>query len=100
MFWFSLIPNTLGASTSGVVNVEHAQASNVSTLDKKQIKNIDPNAAELIVEGIAQMGVLVLRIAGQYSHEQNKPYLDSEDINYGFSNIQERITSYDFNKKK
>ena len=67
-------------------------------LEKNPVKNIDPNAAELMVEGIAQMGVLVLRVAGEYSHKQNKPYLDVADIQYGFSNIQERILNYDYSK--
>jgi hypothetical protein len=67
-------------------------------LDKTAIKNIDPNAAELLVEGIAQMGVLVLRIAGSHSNELQKPYLDINDIQSSFSSIQERISNYDFKK--
>ncbi|MGJ8745513.1 CRTAC1 family protein [Polaribacter sp.] len=72
----------------------------LNDLKDKPIKNIDPNAAELIVEGVAQMGVLVLRLAGEYSHNQQKPHLDIADILEGFSIVQKAIDSYDFSKKK
>ena len=42
----------------------------LNDLKNKSIKNIDPNAAELLAEGIAQMGVLVLRLAGAHSHNK------------------------------
>ena len=69
----------------------------IDDLKDKKIKNLDPNAAEQLVEGIAQMGVLVLRIAGEQSHLENKKALDSDDITFGFTKIQSLITSYDFN---
>ena len=61
------------------------------------LKSLDPNAAEQLVEGIAQMGVLVLRLAGEQSHEQQKAALDNADLDKGFSIIQQLISSYDFN---
>ncbi len=63
-------------------------------LSKKSINSIDPNAAELLVEGIAQMGVLVLRLAGKNSHHLEKSKLDKEDITAGFKEIQSLIDSY------
>lgn len=70
----------------------------LNDIKDKEIKNIDPNAAELIVEGIAQMGVLVLRLAGEYSIKQQKPHLDIQDLLQGFSIIQKAIDTYNFNK--
>ncbi|MCF8368570.1 MAG: CRTAC1 family protein [Bacteroidales bacterium] len=60
------------------------------------LKGLDPNAAEQTVEGIAQMGVLVLRLAGDESHKLGKNVLDIDDITRGFSIIQELILNYDF----
>lgn len=61
------------------------------------LKSLDPNAAEQLVEGIAQMGVLVLRLAGEQSHEQKKTVLDIDDLDSGFSKIQQLINNYNFN---
>lgn len=58
------------------------------------LKDIDPNAAELTVEGIAQLGVLVLRIAGKQSHKANKKVLDIKDIEHAFITIQKLINSH------
>ncbi|NNE26773.1 MAG: CRTAC1 family protein [Saprospiraceae bacterium] len=57
-------------------------------------KEIDPNAAELIVEGLAQMGVLVLRLAGKESKAMGKDLLHLEDISFGFAEVQRRINGY------
>ena len=57
-------------------------------------KSLDPNAAEILVEGIAQMGVLVLRLAGNSSHAENKPALDIKDIESGFIKLQTLISTY------
>lgn len=67
----------------------------IDDLMNVQIKSLDPNAAEQLVEGIAQMGVLVLRVAGEQSHRQQKSELDIQDIDEGFSKIQQLINSYD-----
>ncbi|AUC81880.1 hypothetical protein [Lacinutrix sp. Bg11-31] len=72
----------------------------LNDLQKNNIKNIDPNAAELLVEGIAQMGVLVLRLAGEYSHSEEKKLLDVTDIQQGFTITQSYINTYDFSKKQ
>ncbi|KAA1246580.1 CRTAC1 family protein [Aquimarina sp. RZ0] len=66
----------------------------LNDIEKKSLQSLDPNAAELMVEGIAQMGVLVLRLAGKHSHEQQKTTLDIEDITQGFKKIQHLIDSY------
>ena len=66
-------------------------------LEDSTLRSIDPNAVEQLVEGIAQMGVLVLRLAGEHSHIQNKNVLDIDDINEGFSMVQQSILNYDFN---
>ncbi|MDH7447522.1 CRTAC1 family protein [Aquimarina sp. 2201CG14-23] len=62
--------------------------------NENNIKSLDPNAAELTVEGIAQMGVLVLRLAGEHSHQQQKKVLEIDDITEGFKKIQKLIDSY------
>ncbi|MBT8256626.1 MAG: CRTAC1 family protein [Bacteroidia bacterium] len=66
-------------------------------LKEESIRGLDPNASEQLVEGIAQLGVLVLRLAGEISHQQQKPRLDLEDLTAGFVKIQELINTYDFN---
>lgn len=55
---------------------------------------IDPTAAELIVEGIAQLGVLTLRISGSLSHEKGNDVLTIKDMEEGLQNIQQWITNY------
>ena len=70
----------------------------LNDLKNKSIKNIDPNAAELIAEGIAQMGVLVLRLAGTHSHNKQKSHLDISDVFQGFLAVQKAIDTYDFTK--
>ncbi len=59
-----------------------------------RLKSVDPNAAELAVEGIAQLGVLVLRLAGEHSHKDQKKVLDKKDIETAFITIQGLIDSY------
>jgi len=68
----------------------------LADLNDSRLKSIDPIAAELLVEGIAMMGVLVLRMAGINSHNENKTVLDNQDINHSFIKIQALINSYDF----
>ena len=65
-------------------------------LQQKELRSLDPNAAEQLVEGIAQLGVLVLRLAGDFSHQNQQTVLRLEDINSGFIKIQELISSYNF----
>lgn len=71
----------------------------IADLTNEKLRSLDPNAAEQLVEGIAQMGVLVLRIAGAYSHSNQSDVLSSEDIQNGFTQIQNLIETYDFNGK-
>ncbi|NNK89589.1 MAG: CRTAC1 family protein, partial [Saprospiraceae bacterium] len=63
-------------------------------LGADQHLSLDPNAAELVVEGIAQMGVLVLRMAGAESKLHGKTALDKEDFNIAFRKIQNKIANY------
>ena len=65
-------------------------------LEKKIDIEIDPNAAEQIVEGITQLGVLVLRVSGEISHASKQQSLTINDLSQGFEEIQKRISSYDF----
>jgi len=79
----------------------HWQILNYSLEDssKKKLLELDPNAAELLVEGIAQLGVLSLRIAGELSKNQNKENLETEDLQLGFQKLQTAIDTYDYSKK-
>jgi len=66
----------------------------LADMSNNNLKDVDPNAAELTVEGIAQLGVLVLRIAGEISHKNQKKVLDTKDIEQAFIKIQKLINSY------
>lgn len=66
----------------------------LADIANSNIRDIDPNAAELTVEGIAQLGVLVLRIAGKVSHKKEKKVLDTKDIEQAFVIIQNLINTY------
>ncbi|MFD0863701.1 CRTAC1 family protein [Sungkyunkwania multivorans] len=66
----------------------------IDDMQNEGLLSLDPNAAELVVEGIAQMGVLVLRYAGVFSHEKDKATLDIEDVNMAFAKIQKLIDGY------
>ncbi|MCB0669627.1 MAG: VCBS repeat-containing protein, partial [Saprospiraceae bacterium] len=57
-------------------------------------KVIDPTAAELIVEGVAQLGVLILRQAGIISHEAKSEVLTLHDLEAAFQQTQEIISNY------
>ncbi len=64
------------------------------------IKSLDPNAAEQLVEGVAQFGVLVLRLAGQTSKASGKKALDIQDIQSALTEVQNLINSYDYFTKQ
>ncbi|MGV6852963.1 MAG: CRTAC1 family protein [bacterium] len=51
----------------------------------------DPFSAELLVENIAQFGVLVLRVAGNISKEHGRDRLLPEDLQQATKRIQQRI---------
>ena len=51
----------------------------------------DPFAAELLVENIAQFGVLVLRVAGSIAKEEQNQRLDPTHIDRAMRRIQQRI---------
>jgi len=51
----------------------------------------DPFAAELLVEGIAQFGVLALRIAGMKAKEKGDDRLKVEHLTNALQDIQERV---------
>lgn len=71
----------------------------IDDLTDKKLRSLDPNAAEQLVEGVAQMGVLTLRLAGAYSHSQQREVLTEEDMQNGFLQIQKLIETYNFNSK-
>ncbi|HWW62083.1 MAG TPA: hypothetical protein VN181_12005, partial [Thermoanaerobaculia bacterium] len=48
----------------------------------------DPFAAELVVEGAAQFGVLVLRVAGQFAEAENSQYLSTAQLQNALTKIQ------------
>lgn len=52
----------------------------------------DPFALELLSEGVAHLGVLSLRLAGEYSKKVGHPRLTVEDLIEGFKTIQQRIS--------
>ena len=43
-------------------------------------KDFDPFGAEMLAEGVAQMGVLIYRVAGNIAREQKAPHLKPEHI--------------------
>jgi hypothetical protein len=54
----------------------------------------DPFAAELMVEGIAQFGVLVLRIAGITAKEKGDKQLKVEHLKEALKDIQQRVVKH------
>ena len=54
----------------------------------------DPFAAELIVEGVAQFGVLALRLAGVYAKQSQADSLDVSHLVEGLKEIQRRIDDH------
>lgn len=54
----------------------------------------DPFALELLVENIAQFGVLVLRTAGSIADEQGGETLTVDHLKQGFRRIQERVKTH------
>lgn len=54
----------------------------------------DPFALELLSEGIAHLGVLSLRVAGQVSKEMGHSRLSREDLIAGFERIQKLIQDH------
>jgi hypothetical protein len=59
-----------------------------------QLMVLDPQAAELVVEGIAQLGVLVLRLSGQSSKQLDHPHLMLQDMESALVQIQSIIDHY------
>jgi hypothetical protein len=54
----------------------------------------DPFAAELLVEGIAQFGVLALRAAGMQAKEKGAEQLNVEHLQKALQDIQRRVQQY------
>tara|TARA_R110000850_G_scaffold91742_26_gene194846 strand:- start:20543 stop:23749 length:3207 start_codon:yes stop_codon:yes gene_type:complete len=63
----------------------------MESVDEPSPLEPDPFAAELLVENIAQFGVLVLRLAGEASREQGHKVLSTEDLKLAVSTIQTRV---------
>lgn len=64
-------------------------------LSKENLLGLDPNAAEQLVEGIAQFGILILRQAGEISIKESKQTLEISDIEKALRNTQLLINTYD-----
>lgn len=58
----------------------------------------DPFAAELLVENIAQFGVLVLRLAGVHSRKQGREVLSPADLGLALDSIQKRVSAHTASK--
>jgi hypothetical protein len=56
----------------------------------KLILEPDPFAAELLVEGVAQFGVLLLRVAGMVAKDQGDPHLDVLHLKKAMVEIKRR----------
>ncbi len=54
----------------------------------------DPFAAELLVEGAAQMGVLILRVAGMIASEQDKDRLETAHLTNALIRIQKLLDKH------
>ena len=54
----------------------------------------DPFAAELLTEGAAQMGVLVLRVAGMIATEEGKDRLESAHLGRALTRIQKLLDKH------
>lgn len=63
-------------------------------LKDKKINEPDPFAAELLVESVAQMALLVLRLTGEHSIANGHEHIKIEDMYEAFSEIQNRIQTY------
>lgn len=60
----------------------------------------DPFASELIVENIAQFGVLALRMTGIIGKNQGDKRIETEHFNLALKEIQKRITQNSINAKQ
>lgn len=63
----------------------------VQDADKTKIKEPDPFAAEVIVEAVAQMALLVLRLSGEESIAAGNRHIKTEDMQNAFNRIQDMI---------
>lgn len=52
---------------------------------------LDPFAAELLTENVAQFGVLILRVAGEHARAAGSETLSVEHLGSAFDSIQQRI---------
>jgi hypothetical protein len=57
------------------------------------LREPDPFAAELVAEGVAQLGVLVLRIAGRLSQEDGAQFLRTTDIQAAAVEVQRLLAA-------
>lgn len=66
----------------------------IESFDSGSIREPDPLAAELIVETVAQMAVLVLRLTGDISISSGHPKIQIDDMENAFKYIQELINKH------
>ncbi len=63
----------------------------LNDLEKQGVREADPFAAELVVETVAQMALLVLRLTGEHSLASGNPTIVLDDMTMAFTQIQELI---------
>ena len=63
-------------------------------LEKESLLEADPFAAEILVENIAQFGVLILRAAGRIGQIEDKERLSVELLGKGIASVQKRIDEH------
>ena len=66
----------------------------INDMQNSGILEPDPFAAELAVETVAQMALLVLRFTGDISLSRQTANIDIDDMNNAFLKIQEMISKY------
>jgi hypothetical protein len=75
----------------------HYLANALDNLEDARLKEADPFAAELLTEGIAHFGVLLLRLSGaeaKIAQDTNEPYLMAENVVTAWRVLDEKISAY------
>jgi hypothetical protein len=75
----------------------HYLANALDNLESAKLKEADPFAAELLTEGIAHFGVLLLRLSGveaKIAQGNNEPYLMAENIVSAWQALDSKINAY------
>jgi len=67
----------------------------LTNLDSKVISELDPFAAEILVESIAQWALLVLRVTGDISRQNQNEKITLKDMEEAFISVQNLIYKYE-----